>query len=141
MRGDSVTTRYRSAMQNELAANESKGDWLARPMSDQVAELRYHVAKLRAAVACDLPDERILEFAADVGNHAMFVADKRLALGHRQVAARAAEQSYVMPPLRFYVVLTSMYPRAITKLWRAWRYQRPVRLAAAAATQTRDGGY
>jgi hypothetical protein len=66
---------YAKGMINELHANEFKGEYVSStPDYDRLTEeLIYHAAKLRYAIA--LGDEKaIMEFAADVGNCAMFVA-------------------------------------------------------------------
>jgi hypothetical protein len=64
------------AMADELRANAHKGDragWLTMNRKEAVAEVLYHAAKLAYAAAHD--DDEILEFAADVANCALMVAD------------------------------------------------------------------
>lgn len=64
-------------MLQELNGNSDKGEqtWLAKSPLDLVKDLEQHVAKLKAAVeAAD--EKKIAEHAADVGNQALFVADK-----------------------------------------------------------------
>lgn len=118
MRGDTVTARFREAMLHEIRANEYKGDWLTSSERTLRRELDYHVAKLRAAVrAGDTP--RITEFAADVANHAMFVADKQNALWTGAIARRQSEPSYVFPSKSFWFYMIVGSPRwAVRTVWK-----------------------
>ena len=63
-------------MQKELDANSGKGDWNAWKPSHRkaLAELDHHVAKLQIAVRAGARLST-LEYAADVGNLAMKIAD------------------------------------------------------------------
>lgn len=69
---------FAEAMAAELEANEGKGNWITNQPDDSIEplikDLLYHVAKLIVAVRQDHP-EGILEYAADVGNEAMFLTD------------------------------------------------------------------
>lgn len=85
-RGQKQVDVFYDAMLHELKCNAHKGDWLTDEVTDaprgnrqMVADLLYHAAKLYAAV---MANERpaALEYAADVGNCAWFVADKMQAL-------------------------------------------------------------
>lgn len=85
-RGVGEVAEYSAAMRHELAANAYKGDWLTdtdtgEPLDDELMlwELLYHAFKLAAAVTKG-NREAILHYAADVGNHAWFIADKHGAL-------------------------------------------------------------
>lgn len=72
-----VLDPFTRMMLEELRANSSKGDrpgWLSMSKEQAVLEIYYHTAKLQRAVYNREP-EKIREFAADVANHAMMVAD------------------------------------------------------------------
>jgi hypothetical protein len=63
-------------MRAEARANAHKGHWSdndATP-TEHVKEAMYHLAKLQIAIEHNNP-EAVLEYAADVANHAMFAAD------------------------------------------------------------------
>ena len=77
-----ATRRFAAAMQHQLEHNRSKGDWSQLTgTEDNVWELLYHVFKLIAAMTDEEIDPiAIQEFAADVGNHSMFIADNAGAL-------------------------------------------------------------
>lgn len=73
---------FAGAMVRELAANRHKGDragWQQMNGREAVNEVLYHAAKLSYALRQyeqgDGPADKILEFAADIGNCAMMVAD------------------------------------------------------------------
>lgn len=73
---------FTKRMRTELASNAHKGDrpgWLSAGSREMVAEVLYHAAKLsyalRQAEQGDGDPDKVLEFAADVGNCAMMVAD------------------------------------------------------------------
>jgi uncharacterized protein YcaQ len=85
---------YVRAMARELEANRHKGDrtgWLAQDPRVLVSEVLYHAAKLSYALRQfqqgDGPPERVLEFAADVGNTALMVADAAGVLVPEEAAA------------------------------------------------------
>ena len=64
-------------MDRELHANADKGDrpgWLSMSSAESLLEIYYHVAKLQKAVK-DRDDAGIAEYAADVANMAMMLAD------------------------------------------------------------------
>lgn len=70
------------AMADELRANAHKGDragWLTMSSREAVSEVLYHAAKLSYACRQHLQEEgeltKVREFAADVANCAMMVAD------------------------------------------------------------------
>ena len=68
--------KFAKAMANEAQANAHKGHWKDNDadVAHHVKELLYHAAKLMtAAEVGDKP--AVLEYAADVANHAMFAAD------------------------------------------------------------------
>lgn len=62
------------AMHNELKANEKKGDWAGEDAQQHVHELLYHAAKLSLAVRFS-SKHAVLEYCADVANHALMVID------------------------------------------------------------------
>lgn len=78
--------RFTRAMRRELEANAHKGGrsgdrgWISSMTPEKrVSELLYHVAKLayaqRQYLQGDGTSEQVVEFAADVGNCALMVAD------------------------------------------------------------------
>lgn len=79
---DQPFAAFVQAMADELAANAHKGDragWLTMTYREAVGEVLYHAAKLTYAARQydqgDGPAEKIREFAADVANCSMMVAD------------------------------------------------------------------
>lgn len=69
-------TKFSKAMSNEAQANAHKGHWKDNDadVAHHVKELLYHAAKLMTAA--EVGDKSaVLEYAADVANHAMFAAD------------------------------------------------------------------
>lgn len=70
----SATQRFAQSMREELEANKPKGNWLDADVDAVVQDLVYHVAKLVIAVQKD-DEAAIHEYAADVANEAMIVAD------------------------------------------------------------------
>jgi hypothetical protein len=79
VRGDREIEVFAQAMRNELRANAHKGDWTGASLSELSFEVLYHAAKLELAIR-EGDKKAILEFAADVGNGAMMVADVAEAL-------------------------------------------------------------
>lgn len=82
--------------------NRDKGDWTEMEPGDAVSETFYHVAKLHKAVerlvqSGETPEplvvKALMEFAADVGNHAMIVADVCNALDADPDYAEQAEKT------------------------------------------------
>lgn len=82
----SALRRFASAMRRELEANTDKGGrcgeggWIEGMSPEQrISELLYHTAKLayaqRQYLQGDGDAEKVLEFAADVGNCALMVVD------------------------------------------------------------------
>lgn len=72
-----VLVPFVAMMDAELHANAGKGDrpgWLAMDRKTALLEIYYHVAKLQKAARDDEP-ARIREYAADVANMAMMLAD------------------------------------------------------------------
>lgn len=68
--------QFSLAMSNEALANAHKGHWKDNDadVAHHVKELLYHAAKLMTAA--EVGDKAaVLEYAADVANHAMFAAD------------------------------------------------------------------
>lgn len=78
-REQDAVRRYGAAMIHQLEANRGKGDWAEiKDWDTHVYELLYHVMKLVVCMQSKTrPSDPIAlqEFAADVGNHAMFIAD------------------------------------------------------------------
>lgn len=74
MRGHQEIDQFADAMRRELAANEHKGDWKADGGVDLFEDLLYHAAKLGLALGTQ-NRAAVNEYAADVGNLAMMVAD------------------------------------------------------------------
>lgn len=77
-----VLEEFVQRMAEELAANSHKGDrpaWLAAGPDTMVSESLYHLSKLTYAARQlrqgDGPPEKVREFAADVANCALMVAD------------------------------------------------------------------
>jgi len=79
-RGKEETKTFRAAMLDELEKNKSKGGWSEMSPEEAAWELFYHAFKLAYATKTGLPQDAILELAADVGNHSMFIADNAGAL-------------------------------------------------------------
>jgi hypothetical protein len=84
-RGAVQLTIYAKSLAHELRANAFKGSWQRgrdgkhRTDKDLLSDLVYHVIKL--GMACAKPDAALVaEYAADVGNCAMFLAEKHGAL-------------------------------------------------------------
>lgn len=73
-RGDKEIRIMAQAMTNELKTNAHKGDWSELDGGEGIHELIYHAVKL-ALAARGGHRAAVLEYAADVANHAMFVAD------------------------------------------------------------------
>ncbi len=82
----SAVRAFRSQMVAELEANRDKGGrrgpggWIEGMTPEQrISELLYHVAKLayaqRQFLQGDGDPEKVLEFAADVGNCSLMVVD------------------------------------------------------------------
>jgi hypothetical protein len=67
--------KFAKRMAQELAMNAYKGDWTKGDVYEQVDEIMYHVAKLVFALEAD-HKQAIGEYAADVANHALIVADR-----------------------------------------------------------------
>jgi hypothetical protein len=103
-------------MLRELAANWYKGGWMQTNRRTHFEELDYHLAKLKAAVRAGDKPERILEFSADLANHAMFLADSEGALTEDVMESRGKEASFVRPNLKVYRRLM-WNPRWIKKGW------------------------
>lgn len=83
-RGEQEVRQYAAAMMHQLDLNKSKGDWLDPKLEgipkpeagDFVWDVFYHLIKLALASKEKDPDPfRLQEYAVDVGNCAMFVAD------------------------------------------------------------------
>lgn len=77
-----VALTFFGEMMSELASNAHKGDrpgWLSMTSRDAISEVLYHAAKLAYATRQfeqgDGTPEKVREFAADVANCAMMVAD------------------------------------------------------------------
>lgn len=114
------------AMRREHNANEYKGGWLDRGIKRHRRDLDYHVAKFHAALLRG-DEKRIIEYMADICNHAMFAADDVLREGFEDaVKARHVEPAYVFPGRGFYVRLILCSPSLLLrprlywgKLWTA----------------------
>ena len=85
---EKVFVPFIKAMTNELKANAHKGDrasWLTMNVREANSEVLYHVAKLVFAshklTNGNETKEHVLEYAADVANCAMMVADICKAIG------------------------------------------------------------
>ena len=115
MRGHEEVTRFSHAMLRELDANDYKGGWPGRGARTHLRDLDYHVAKLRAAVGAE-EIVRVLEYAADVANHAMFLADEAGALDPSVVEHRRVEPHYVRPGARVRLRLVARHPRYLYKV-------------------------
>ena len=85
-------------------------------------ELDYHLAKLKAAVR-DGDPVRVLELAADLSNHSLFLADSEYALTRETFDRRRAEPSFVRPRAGVYLRLM-LNPRWISKGWGGLRSRR-----------------
>lgn len=69
-----ATGLFRARMDHELEKNAHKGEWLEHGLEGQLESLLYHVCKL--IIAAKLASTNaVAEYAADVGNEAMFVSD------------------------------------------------------------------
>lgn len=71
---DAAVDLMAAAMRNELAANDSKGDWSGEDPAAHAWEAIYHACKMALAVRFGHPPA-VLEYAADVANHALMCAD------------------------------------------------------------------
>lgn len=99
-----VHTVFAPAMQRELVANTYKGSWTRYDLPRLKQEMEHHVLKLfqvMDSMAKDTADNvtssqwmrnRVLEFAADVGNCALFCADNLGVLTEKDLAARINEK-------------------------------------------------
>lgn len=76
---DDKIKAYAAAMSAELKANAEKGTWDAAEPQELLKDLLYHVAKLVLAVGAGNP-VAVHEYAADVGNEALMIADVMAAL-------------------------------------------------------------
>lgn len=75
-RGEPAVRAFADAMMHQLNVNKYKGDWEGRPINDSVWQVIYHFVKLIVAMHQDPQDPIALqEFAADVGNETMILAD------------------------------------------------------------------
>ena len=75
-RGRSQVRAFAGAMVHQLDANEGKGGWKDRPTDVCVWQIVYHSVKLfLQAIADEVDPIAVQEFAADVGNEAMILAD------------------------------------------------------------------
>lgn len=76
-RGQDELQKFCQAMSHELRANAHKGSWeeMKGDADAMVYEVFYHALKLSLAIKLGMGEAAILEFAADTGNSAMFVAD------------------------------------------------------------------
>lgn len=117
-RGDIEVAVFTAAMLRELDANLWKGSWLVLDFTRRkhFKEIEYHVAKLKAALAAGDSPERILEFCADIANHAMFLADSEGVLSVHVLDRRRREPAFVKPKLGVYWRLL-WNPRWINKGW------------------------
>jgi len=73
----SVVEEMAREMRMELLANVRKGNrqvWKAMPPMQLLMEVYYHAGKLQQAIVCE-DKQKIREYAADVANMAMMVAD------------------------------------------------------------------
>ena len=113
-RGEPEVLTFGAAMMQELQNNSHKGDWADMPLGQGVHELFYHVAKLGLA-AKEIGDhsEAVLEYAADVGNCAMFVADNYGALDTRNITVGHAESNHA--PWRLKLPRTKARVRAFSE--------------------------
>jgi hypothetical protein len=110
-----ATHAYLRAMRGELVKPENmeKGDWDDQSPDEAMNELWYHVAKLLKAVqsrndreknnthgvhGVSVANKAVLEFAADVGNCAMIVADACGALDATEADLESAEEVVVWHP-------------------------------------------
>jgi hypothetical protein len=80
-RAEAEIEKFCTAMRNEALSNAHKGHWSdnGQTAEDHVKEAMYHGAKLLVAILHGDKDA-VLEYAADVANHAMFSADMMEAL-------------------------------------------------------------
>lgn len=87
--------QFKIAMLNEAASNVHKGHWKREGQTAEkhVKQILYHAQKLLIAIEFD-NKEAILEYAADVANHAMFAADISDALGAELSPAPAEGEGY-----------------------------------------------
>lgn len=84
-RGEQEVRQFGAAMLHQLELNKKKGPWDQQKLEedqlvtkgDLVWDVFYHLIKLGLAVrpGLDIDPIRIQEYAADVGNCSMFVAD------------------------------------------------------------------
>lgn len=81
-RGKGKAEQFVQSMEHELERNAFKGDWLDFDRAQHGWELLYHAMKLIVLInETDSSAVGIQELCADVGNHAMFIADAEGALG------------------------------------------------------------
>lgn len=109
-RGYVISALFRRAMLRELAANAYKGGWLGRGAKHHLRDLDYHVAKLKAAVRSG-DTVRILEYAADTANHAMFLAHDVGSMHEAVRTVREREPDFVPASRLTYAWLLLRYPR------------------------------
>lgn len=121
-RGAEAVEKFTRSMMRELDANRWKGHWLLQITTRRAHfhELDYHLAKLKAAIRAE-DDVRVLEYAADLANHAMFLTDDECILTEFNIAKRKAEASFVKPKRRVYAWL-AINPRWWKKAWGGWRH-------------------
>lgn len=74
VRGETEITAFADSMRAEMVANDHKGGWDKTTVPEMLKDLLYHVAKLAVAVERD-HKQAIHEYAADVGNCSMMLAD------------------------------------------------------------------
>ena len=100
---------YATAMKRELEANEYKGDPAKVSPEELTSELIGHLQKLLwmihqrtdtgvAMWSSPYINARILEYAADIGNLAMFMAHNAESLNEATLRTRTMEKDYVPPP-------------------------------------------
>lgn len=117
MREYRINGLFAAQMRYEKSANAYKGGWLGRSKRQHFRDIDYHCAKLKAAVRSG-DAVRVLEFSADVGNHAMFIADQFYGFLPDTLAARPDAPPH--PGRGFYLRLCFGSPRWIpTLVWKA----------------------
>lgn len=122
MRGQREVDLYEKAMLRELQANHYKGGWDAMTRRDHFRELNYHNAKLKAAIRAG-DTLRVLEYAADLGNHAWMAAEFAGALTPVTIWRRRAETSFAKAGWGVYARLM-LTPRWFFKGLAGWRHRR-----------------
>ena len=107
------------AMVREINANAHKGGWTEQGRKHHAREVEYHAAKLSAAITTRAPDERIVEYAADVANCAWMAMDDLILHVNLAIARRKNEPDYVRPSVRFWLAMPYRYRvKGLIMRWR-----------------------